>query len=56
MTQEQDIKPIPKYMLQLIKRKDNLAYEKYSGTRFYSYFTKHKKRLLKITVAVRNKG
>lgn len=57
MIREQDIKPIPKYILKLIKRKDNQAYEKYSGTtRFYSYFTKHKKDLLKITVAVRNKG
>lgn len=57
MIREQDIKPIPKYILKLIKQKDNQAYEKYSGTtRFYSYFTKHKKELLKITIAVRNKG
>ena len=57
MIREQDIKPIPKYILKLIKRKDNQAYEKYSGTtRFYSYFTKHKKELLQITVSVKNKG
>lgn len=57
MIQEQDIQSIPKYILQLIKREDNQSYEKCSGiTRFYSYFTKHKKELFKITVAVRNKG
>jgi hypothetical protein len=57
MIKEQDIKPIPKYILQLIKQKDNECYEKYSGTtRFYSYFTKCKKELLQVTVAVRNKG
>lgn len=57
MIREKDIKPIPKYILKLIKLKDNQAYEKYSETtRFYSYFTKCKKELLKITVAVRNKS
>ncbi|MDD3397594.1 MAG: hypothetical protein PHR96_03540, partial [Clostridia bacterium] len=55
--EEKDIKPIPKYILKLIKQKDNQSYEKYSGkTRFYSYFAKIKNELLQITVAVKNKN
>jgi len=57
MIQEQDVKPIPKYILKLIKQKDIAFYEKPSGiTRFYSYFTKHKQELLQVTVAAKNKG
>ena len=57
MINENDIKPIPKYIQNLIKRKDNKSYEKYSGTtRFYSYFTEIHKELVQVYVAVRNKG
>lgn len=54
---EKDIKPIPKYMLKLIQRRDKKDYPEQSGhTRYYAYLTKHKKELVKITVACRNKG
>ena len=51
-----DIKPIPKYILKLIKRKDNQnrinIYR--PQLRFYSYLTKFNKELAMVTVAVRN--
>lgn len=56
ITSEKDIKPIPKYMLKLIKKEDLKYYPKPDGhTRFYTYFTKLKNELASITVAVRNK-
>lgn len=56
ITSEKDIKPIPKYMLKLIKKEDLKYYPKPDGhTRFYTYFTKLKNELACITVAVRNK-
>ncbi|MDE5654280.1 MAG: PcfJ domain-containing protein [Clostridia bacterium] len=57
MLNEKDIKPIPKYMLKLIQRRDKKDCPQQSGhTRYYAYLTKHKKELVKITVACRNKG
>lgn len=53
----EEIKPIPKYILELIKKKDSQSYMKYSGTnRFYSYLTRYKKEILQITVACKNRG
>ncbi|MDE6473494.1 MAG: PcfJ domain-containing protein [Clostridia bacterium] len=57
MLNEKDIKPIPKYMLKLIQRRDKKDCPEQSGhTRYYAYLTKHKKELVKVTVACRNKG
>lgn len=51
-----DIKPIPKYMLEKIRRLDRAKYPKPKGmTRFYAYFTVRHKELIKITVAVKHK-
>ena len=51
----EEFKPIPKYMLKLIKEKDLKCYPIQDGhTRFYSYLTKYKKQLVRVTVAVRN--
>ena len=48
-------KPIPKYMLKLIKETDlKLCSAQDGHTRFYSYLTKFKKQLIRVTVAVRN--
>lgn len=56
MIEEKDIKPIPKYILKLIKNIDNGSISKDSGyTRFYAYFTKIKKILCKIIVAVKSR-
>ena len=50
------IKPIPKYILSMIKKADKKANPKPSGkTRFYSYLTTNDKELVKVTVAVRHK-
>lgn len=50
-----EFKPIPKYMLKLIEKTDKEKYPKQDGiTRFYSYLTKFKKQLIRVTVAVRN--
>ncbi len=55
MLNEKDIKPIPKYILKLIQKTDKKSYPEQSGhTRYYAYLTKHKKELVKITVACRN--
>ncbi len=57
MLNEKDIKPIPKYMLKLIQRRDKKDFPEQKGyTRFYAYLTKQKKELVKIIVACRNKG
>ena len=49
------IKPIPKRIIALIKRKDKILYPAQSGhTRFYDYLTKNDGELVKVTVAVKN--
>lgn len=51
-----NIKPIPKYILKLIEKRDNSGYSKYaSNIRFYSYLTRYKNELLQVTVACKNK-
>lgn len=51
-----DIKPIPKYIVALIKRKDKERYTTPCGnSRFYAYLAVWKKELVKVTVAVRHK-
>lgn len=48
-------KDIPKYILEKIKKKDLIDNPEQNGkTRFYSYLTKFKKQLIRVTVAVRN--
>ncbi len=50
------IKPIPKYMVQLIKKKDLDLYPAQDGhVRYYAYLTKNDGELVKMTVAVRNR-
>ena len=52
---DKDIKPIPKYILEKIKRKDKqLCPEQKGHFRFYAYLAVWKKELVKVTVAVRN--
>ena len=51
MFDRKDIKPIPKYIAQMIKNKDK-NYSNY--VRFYAYYTTIKKELVKITVACKN--
>lgn len=49
------IKPIPKYILALIKKEDKKHYPTSNGiTRYYSYLTKNDGELVKVTVAVRH--
>lgn len=50
------IRPIPKYIVELIKKKD-IAYcpEQSGHTRFYSYLTKNDGELVKVTVAVKTR-
>lgn len=51
------IKPIPKYMLELIKKADKKNIEiKYDFTRFYAYLTTNDRELTKVTVACKNRG
>ena len=50
------IKPIPKYIEKLIRKKDGQCYKTPCGfTRFYAYLTKNDGELVKVTVAVRHK-
>ena len=49
----ESIKPIPKYILNLIKRKDKNYSGNKGNTRYYSYLTKIDGELCKITVAVK---
>lgn len=50
------IKPIPKYMVELIRKAEETSPWCNSGhTRFYSYLTKNDGELVKITVACKNK-
>ncbi len=49
------IKPVPKYILALIKREDKKYYKEPAGkTRYYSYLTKNDGELVCVTVAVKN--
>ena len=51
------IKPIPKYILDRIKKIDKKVYATpCSNTRYYSYLTKNDGELVKVTVAVRHKN
>lgn len=51
----QHIKPIPKYMLNLITKTDKKVWPEQIGhVRFYAYLTKVKGELVKVTVAVKN--
>jgi hypothetical protein len=51
-----DIKPIPKYIQKIIKKRDVKAYPLQNGIRrFYAYLTKFDGELVKVTVAVRNR-
>ena len=55
MITEFDIKPIPKNILNKIKKLDLQEYPKPNGnTRFYKYFTQNRKELCEVVVAVRN--
>lgn len=57
MLKEKDIKPIPKYMLKLIQKRDKKSFPQQNGqTRFFSYLAKFNGELVKVTVACRNKG
>ncbi|MCM1220778.1 MAG: PcfJ domain-containing protein [Lachnospiraceae bacterium] len=51
-----DIKPIPKYIEKRIRALDLEKCPQQKGLRFYAYLTTIKKELVKITVAMRNKG
>ena len=56
MMEAKDIKPIPKYIEKRIRELDKMRCHKQTGLRFYSYLTTINKELVKITVAIRNKG
>lgn len=49
------LKPIPKYIENLIFRLDKKLCREQKGLRFYSYLTTIKKQLIKVTVAIRNR-
>ena len=50
-----NIKPIPKYIIEKIKKADKKIYpDGKCNKRFYSYFTKNDGELVKVTVAVKN--
>ena len=54
--QETDIRPIPKYILNLIRKKDKDLYPNPDGhVRCYAYLTAWKKELIKVTVAVKHR-
>lgn len=56
MVEIKHIRKIPNYILEKIKKRDNLEYPKPNkNTRFYKYFTTYNKELCEVTVAVRNK-
>lgn len=49
------IKPIPKYMIELIRKEDIKCYPSQDGnTRYYAYLTKNDGELVKVTVAVKS--
>ena len=50
------IKPIPKYIEKMIRKRDVAAFPKQDGTlRYYCYLTKNDGELVKVTVAVKNR-
>jgi hypothetical protein len=50
------IKPIPKYIVKKIRKRDAIRYpDPHGNTRFYSYLTKNDGELVKVTVAVRHR-
>ena len=50
------IKPIPKYIVEKIRKRDAIRYpDPHGNTRFYSYLTKNDGELVKVTVAVRHR-
>ncbi len=53
---KEKIRPIPKYIEKRIRALDKERCPKQQGLRFYAYLTTIKKELVKITVAMRNKG
>ncbi len=56
MIKEKDIKPIPKYMVEKIRKIDKKEYPTQDGyVRFYAYLAIWHKELVKVTVAVKNK-
>ena len=55
MITEKDVRPIPKYILNAIMRKDKKFYPTPAGiNRFYAYLAVWKKELVKVTVAVKH--
>ena len=50
------IKPIPKHIEKKIRTLDKKECPEQKGLRFYAYLTTIRKELVKITVAMRNKG
>ena len=51
------LKPVPKYIVQRIRKEDRLLYPSQTGyTRFYAYLAKNEGKLIKVTVAVRNES
>ena len=53
---KEKIKPIPKYMVEVIKKTDKEKYTAQDGhTRYYAYLTKNDGELVKVTVAVKNR-
>ncbi len=50
------IKPIPKYIVRMIRKQDAIRHPKLHGnTRFYAYLTKNAGELVKVTVAVKHR-
>lgn len=55
MITKENVKPIPKYILTAIKKKDATLYPTPAGAnRFYAYLALWKKELVKVTVAVKH--
>lgn len=51
----ENIKPIPKYIIKLIRKRDEQDFKAQDGqTRYYAYLTKNDGELVKVTVAVKN--
>lgn len=56
MITEKDIKSIPKYLVERIRKQDKVTYPAQDGhLRFYSYLAIWHKELVKVTIAVKNK-
>ena len=53
---ESKIKPVPKYIVEMIRKRDKEKHPKPCGnTRFYAYLTKNDGELVKVTVAVKHR-